>query len=1118
MSLVFIPVFPQVSALPSLHRVLKPALPPLPSRKTQLQKFLLNRERSKLFLQIEKEQKLLNASAIPAQTHAVVAAFYGTWQETGLHSLRANADKLTHIIPEWLHLSSDGAHIEFYDWNPENTPHNKDVVSIARKHHIFVMPILNNAAQGKFDPARAHLLLSKPELQAPLMRRLKTWLLENHFYGVNVDFENMYTADYPLLTKFLRALQKELSPSGLQVSTDIEADNENLDWKETASPCDFVVLMAYDEHATGEQAGPIASIGWYRKILERARRQIPADKLVIGIGNYAYDWTEGNPPADDMTYQEALFTGQDNRPEDKPSEIVDFDPLSMNPTFNYEDEKGRLHEVWMLDAATAANQWMLAQRYNVRGAAVWVIGFEDPTIWTFLRRDALYKPVSMGKLRSINFPYDVEFLDEGEILSVKAKPRHGKRRLEKDTATGLITDETYAYFPQTYVIRRTGLERKSIALTIDDGPADPYTGEILDVLKASHVSATFFVIGENAERYPDLVKRMWKEGHEIGNHTFTHPNMGDVSDGRAKLELNATQRALQSTLGHSTILFRPPYNADAEPTSAEEVKPIVLASELGYYTVGEYIDPQDWNLQMALPGGKTKLRTAKDIAQDVIAQVHTGHGNTVLLHDGGGDRTQTVEALPLIISSLQKEGYHFVTVSHLMKLTRGSVMPPVRAKDMFLLGGDRMMFETIFFTDSLLRVVFLSAIALGTFRVLLMTFLALFAYRRGKRRAFDMAYHPPVSVLIAAYNEQKIIERMLHAVIDNGYEPLEIVVVDDGSTDGTADVVQHFAEEHKQVHLIRQQNLGKAAAMNNAVHHSTGDILICIDADTLFAKDTVAKLVRHFSDRNVGAVAGNVKVGNPDNMLTIWQAIEYITSQNLDRRAYALLNAVTVIPGAVGAWRREAMLQVGGYEPDTLAEDTDLTWRVRRAGWRMNVDMEAVGYTEAPDSLKTLFRQRFRWAFGTLQCLWKHRGALGRYGAFGRLMLPSLWIFQIAFQILSPIIDLQVAWILMNVGATWFTRGIFRRDWQPLAQNLTTLYQIGFMYAFFFVMDLMGAALAFLLDRERMRYLWLLFWQRFAYRQLMYAVMLKSLSTALQGIRAGWGKQERKGTVKPAAR
>ena len=209
-------------------------------------------------------------------------------------------------------------------------------------------------------------------------------------------------------------------------------------------------------------------------------------------------------------------------------------------------------------------------------------------------------------------------------------------------------------------------------------------------------------------------------------------------------------------------------------------------------------------------------------------------------------------------------------------------------------------------------------------------------------------------------------------------------------------------------------------------------------------------------------------------------------------------------------------MQAGGYLNDTMAEDMDLTWRVRRIGWKIATESDAIGYTEAPDSFRALFKQRFRWAFGTLQSLWKHRRAIGRYGWFGRVMLPALWLFQVVFQVLSPLVDLQIVWTLTNVIHAWL-RGGLDHDWQPLPQALASLYLVLFMYGFFFLIEIVGSAIAFKLDRENPKPLIWLLWQRFLYRQLMYAVLLKSLQTAFSGIRAGWGKLERKGTVRELA-
>ena len=1097
----------------------------IPAHKQARAQYLQKLDRERLLAGISKDNKNRMAreakGPVPAiQTgNSIVAAFYAPWQETGLHSLTANASHMTHLLPVWVHLSADASGIDFRDWDPLLTPHNIDVLNIAHANNLNVVPVFSNAqlssnGSGEFDGKRVHIFLHDPALQQKAIVGLRDWCLKYHFQGINVDFENVDTADYPLLVPFLTRMKGVFGPAKLLVSIDLEASKTTLDWRAASSACDFVVVMAYDEHSEKSAPGPISSISWYRDVVGRAVdpvHGVPREKLVIGIGNYAYDWTYGGGDAEPLTYQGALVDAIDFRQEEKPEDIVDFDDDSLNATFLYQDDQGKEHEVWMLDAVTAANQWLIAENYGVRGMAIWVLGSADPSIWNFIDRDHLNRRPDMKKLEAVSFPFDVEFVGEGEIAHVDRIPTPGKRTLEIDPGTGLALDESYHNFPTSYVIRRTGYKEKMIALTIDDGPSDVYTAEILDELKALHVPATFFLIGQNAERYPSLVRRIWAEGHEIGNHTYTHPNIGEIRESEARLQLNATRRVLESLLHRTTLLFRPPYNADAEPTADFEVAPITLASRLNYITVLEFIDSQDWNTAERMPDGSIHHRGAQQMLDTVMQQLDGGEkGNCILLHDAGGDRSETVKLIPLLVKKLHEKGYTFVPVSTLIDSDRDTVNPKVLPSDTLMLANDQIVFETIYLFELFLGIAFVSAIILGTARVVFVIILALIAKWRERHETFDTNYRPAVSVVIAAFNEETVIANTIRAVLANGYQPLEIIVVDDGSSDDTSGQVrENFGDT---LTLLVQPNGGKASALNLGIAVATGEIIIALDADTVFAHDTIEKLVRHFADPLVGAVAGNVKVGNRVNPLTHWQSIEYVTSQNLDRRAYATINSVTVVPGAVGAWRREAILQAGGYTTDTMAEDMDLTWRIRRIGWRIETESKAMGYTEAPDSIRALFKQRFRWAFGTLQALWKHRRALGRYGWFGRVMLPTLWLFQVAFQVLSPLVDVQILWSLGNVIRAW-ARGHLVGDWQPLPNALSSLYLIGFMYAFFFVVELAGSLVAYKLDREDMQPLVWLFWQRFLYRQLMYAVVLKSIKTAVSGMRTGWGKLERKGTV-----
>jgi cellulose synthase/poly-beta-1,6-N-acetylglucosamine synthase-like glycosyltransferase len=333
-------------------------------------------------------------------------------------------------------------------------------------------------------------------------------------------------------------------------------------------------------------------------------------------------------------------------------------------------------------------------------------------------------------------------------------------------------------------------------------------------------------------------------------------------------------------------------------------------------------------------------------------------------------------------------------------------------------------------------------------------------------------------------------------------------VVDDGSIDRTSEIVRESYGSNDRVRLLTVPNAGKAAALNHGLRQARGDVVIALDADTLFASHTIGALAHRFFDPKLGALAGNAKVGNRINILTRWQALEYITSQNMDRRAFATLNCITVVPGAVGAWRRELVEQAGGFPDDTLAEDQDLTLAIRRLGHHIGYEEDAIAWTEAPDRLKPLAKQRFRWAYGTLQCMWKHKDALfrPRYGALGFVALPNVWIFQVLFPLISPVMDLMLVYTLISAGLDWLE--------QPKGYTSTNLRQVLFYYVLFLVIDWLAACFAFIFEKkERWGLLWWLFLQRFCYRQVMYYVMIKSVAVATRGVTVGWGKLDRKATV-----
>jgi len=1039
-----------------------------------------------------------NATAPATASRPLAAGFYVNWDDSSYQSLKRHIRELDQLVPEWLRLQA-GARpvVPEVDWR---------ALELIRRERpdLPVVPMIHNSAEGKWEPQTLAAQIADEVARERLVDELLQLVGANHFQGVCVDFEEVPEAAQPNLLAFMRRLHAAFGARHLIVAQAVPFDDPAWDYRAYGEANDYLMLMAYDEHWAESDPGCIAGQPWFEATLGRRMRDLDPARTVVCVGGYGYDWARGGETTE-LTFQEAVLEARDSEAR------VQFDPATRNPFFKYEDDAGKSHTVWFLDGVTAFNQMRAARAFRPAGFALWRLGSEDPSLWAVFGRNRM--DAAPDGLRRIVYGYDVDFEGTGEILQFEAAPKDGERALKVDPAGGQITSADYLSIPSSYVIRRTGWRPGLIALTFDDGPDEQWTPQVLDILKREGVPATFFIIGQNGQANPALVKRIVAEGHDIGNHTFTHPNLGEIPGKITELELNATERLIESLTGRSSRLFRAPYFGDAEPQTPDEVEPAAIANRLGYVIVGLRVDPDDW----ALPGADAIVRRTLD---GVTNPNPDERGRIVLLHDGGGDRRQTVGALPKLIQELRAQGYRFATVSELAGMTQAQTMPPVPKEQGFFARADKVTFYALSVGGWVLRWVFLVGIVLGLARMLFIGALALMhrvssaGFGRDVRGAEPEAEadttsgRPLVSVIIAAYNEEKVIARTVRSLLASSHPHFEIIVVDDGSPDRTGGVVRECFGGEPRVRLFSQANGGKAKALNLGLRCAVGEIIVALDADTVFPPETVGALAQRFADPRVGAVAGNAKVGNRVNLVTRWQALEYVTAQNLDRRAFAALNGITVVPGAVGAWRRSLIERVGGFASDTLAEDQDLTLKVRRTGYRIEYADDAVAWTEAPDTVSALAKQRFRWSFGTLQCMWKHRDALlrPRYGALGLVTMPNVWIFQIFFPLIAPLMDLLFVWTLVAA--------LLERLEHPHEYAVTNLKRVMFYYALFLAADWLAAAFAFLLERrERRGLLWWLFLQRFCYRQVMYYVMVKSVFTALKGVVVGWGKLERKATV-----
>ncbi len=1009
------------------------------------------------------------------------SAFYVAWDPQSFFSLKRSINKLNLVLPEWFFLDENADTIK--------TNIDKRGYDIVKASGVKVIPMLTNNINEKWRGDVVHRILNNPEKKERLINDLIRLLKQNNFQGINIDFEELVETNNEVLTNFQKQLYEKLHANGLLVTQDVIPFNEDYDYKSLSAYNDYLFLMAYDEHSSDTEPGAISSQKWMEAAVDDMAKSVPAQKIVLCMAGYGYDWAKKGS-AETVTYQEALSIARESEG------IVDYDNNTYNLHYNYYDDSNRVHDVFFTDAATNFNTLRFATEYGLAGTALWRLGSEDNRLWDFYDKDmskpalAKFNFTEFNKVESSN---DADYIGEGEILDVVSKPQSGHITPEIDTAEMLISEEHYDTLPSMFVVRKWGKPKgKQMVLTFDDGPDPNYTPKILDILSKYHVPASFFIVGIEAESNIPLVKRIY---NEIGNHSFTHPNLAEVSRRRASLEIDATRMLIECITGHSTIMFRAPFNADSEPETMEELIPVALSRTKNYLTIGENIDPEDWDLEHGI--------NADTIFNRVVR--YQQKGNIILLHDAGGNRQATVEALPRIIEYFKNKGYTFTTVANLLGKKKSEVMPEVpKGKGYYLVQIEYTLAMGGYYISHILFSMFVLFLIMGVIRLLFMLTWAWKQQKKEKKRIFQpSAQTPLVSIIVPAYNEEVNAVNSLNNLLRCDYKNFNIIFVDDGSKDSTFEKVDAAFSNHPKVKVFSKANGGKASALNFGIAQTNAEHVVCIDADTKLKPDAVGLMMQHFltneggperTPLEVGAVAGNVKVGNEVNIITRWQSIEYTTSQNFDREAFAYINAITVVPGAIGAFKKSVIEEAGGFTTDTLAEDCDLTIRILRLGYVIENENKAIAMTEAPETVRQFLKQRFRWSFGVMQTFWKHRDALfnSKYKFLGWVALPNILVFQFIIPIFSPLAD-----VLMVIGILTGNAG-----------------KILPYYLLFMLVDAVIALLAFLFEKEKLYKLIWLIPQRLAYRWLMYVVLFRSLKKAIKGELQHWGVLKRTGNVK----
>ena len=351
---------------------------------------------------------------------------------------------------------------------------------------------------------------------------------------------------------------------------------------------------------------------------------------------------------------------------------------------------------------------------------------------------------------------------------------------------------------------------------------------------------------------------------------------------------------------------------------------------------------------------------------------------------------------------------------------------------------------------------------------------------------------PPVSILIPAYNEGRVLERALTSLMRLQYPEYEVLVIDDGSTDDTLELATSWEGQRGPGHfrVITKPNGGKASALNAGIAYSSHPLVMCMDADSYLDPRALITAARHFTDPSVGAVAGNVKVENRGGMLTRLQALEYIEGLNMPRRAQGFIAAVNIVPGPVGLFRREALEEVRGYDTDTFAEDADLTLKILEIGWRVEYEDQSIAWTEAPDTWRDLTQQRYRWTRGILQAIRKRKGIYLR-------PVPDfpLWVstVQLGFEAL--------VWPVMNVLAHLFFAII------------AILFGAGELIVYWMILltllDLVAALVTISMEEESLALVPMALIYRFVFILFLDVVKMLATMEELFRLDMGWGKLER---------
>ncbi len=897
--------------------------------------------------------------------------------------------------------------------------------------------------------------------------------------GICIDLQDYPDISAPVLNTLFSAINNWLEPLGLS-SCLIGKMDANF-WKNSTlvDLVDRPLLLGFKD--TSNPAVPIAAQDWFDGALTSATARIPANKLSLAIGSFSTLWKSGLRTPERIPYVEAML--RTSYFEGKLNYLADTGSTNAR----YLDENRRLNQVWVQDALSFYNQRRTLEPETQ--VVIWPLGYEDSTIWELTAPDVTPEEARAAIESEIDLSNEVVVEGAGPFSTHIADASPGLRQVSRTPGQTRIDGQIYEQIPSPRRLRLFGQSADlALAVTFNGLGSARETDRLLALLAEFEISATFFLSTGDILLSEDIVEKLIAAEHTIGTNTVPQESRLALSRFVTTVRNNMVQQLLQDRLGHHAILVQSPAGYGQFPGDQAVLDQMQDLRASGYLLVyskfaapyGNF-DPQEFTAQIR--------KSAFEAPANVIS------------FDFSEQNDRTINALlPSIFSRLTEDGFTFTALPEAAGLSADDVFPVATEQPA---ARDKIIYWLMSITwIGVQNFIFLLALTIA-----LHTPVYLFlAFIRRERYPYNEDFKPPVTVIIPAYNEAKVIGKTLKSVLASDYPNLKVVVVDDGSKDQTAEVIEEFVQKNKRVTLIRQSNHGKWFAEDRALSYIDTPIFVIVDADTLLRRDAIKLLVQPFCDDAVGAVAGTVEIGNRDNVITACQVIEYKFTQSVMRRAYEVINGILVVPGAIGAWRKDAVIQSGLVSGDTITEDADLTVALHRSGYKVVYTPAAKSYTEAPNSVRAFLQQRLRWSLGMLQVAWKHKRSIIEGQPVGFIsILDAVW-FRLISSFVYPLVDV----IVVSTLAFWLYEILTRGTMSFNDLSLSVVV----MFLMFTLLDVINLAAAFWFEKKfEWKLLLLVPFLRFGYRQLLYISSMRSIAHAITGRLRGWQKLKRTDTA-----